>query len=639
MRRLAAGSLLAGVLLITATASGRESLRIDQIEIGQHPTVFMLITAPTTLAGVDASAGFLVEENGRPRPTSAQALTSHPLEVMLLVDTSGSMKGAPLRSAVEAASQFTTRMPSTTRIGLIGFGSVVGEMLDFTDDPAIVVAALEALTATGETALYDGLAAASDSFDLQHPARRFIVLLSDGGDTASTAESDTVAALLTSGDIGLYAVALTTSDSDPEALAALTDRVVSVDDAEALAGVYDEIADELVSQYEVTYESVSWGSTEVRVSVTHGDVHSEAVTTVELPSAPPTTVTTTTVIDTAPPPTMDTAVTAPPPVPPVTFFGEGPGIFGNNRAFAVGLAVVFLALVLILVPAVAPDPSRHRLARPTSVVSVGGAVSGLTRRAESLASRILRRRGKETALNHALDSAGIALRPGEFIVLVSSAAVVGFVVGTMLGGPIPGLLFAIAGLLLPFGVIKARTDRRRKAFADQLEGTLQLIAGSLRAGYGLLQAANTVSNEAAAPTSEEFQRVVMEVRLGRDLVDSLDALAGRVANQDFGWIVQAIRIQRDVGGDLAELLDTISSTIRDRQQLRRQVQAQSAEGRLSAVVLLLLPFGLAMVIMITSPDYLTPLVETTIGRILIGAGLVLMVIGTIWIRRIIRPVF
>ena len=639
MRRLAAASLLAGVLLITATAAGQDSLRIDQIETGQHPTVHMLITAPTLLAGTDASAGFLVEENGQPRPTSARPLTSYPLEVMLLVDTSGSMSGAPLRSAVEAARQFTTRMPSTTRIGLIGFGSIVGERLDFTDDPAIVASALEALTATGETALYDALAAASDSFDLQHPARRFIVLLSDGGDTVSTAALDTVAASLKNGGIGLYAVALTTPEGDPEALAALTDRVVSVDDAEALAGVYDEIADELVSQYEVTYESVSWGSTEVRVSVTHGDVHSEAVTTVELPAAPPTTVTTTTVIDTAPPPTLDAAVTTPPPVPPETFFGEGPGIFGSGRAFTVGLAVVFLALVLIFAPAMAPDPSRHRLGKPTSVASVGGAVSGLTRRAESLASRILRRRGKETALNHVLDSAGVALRPGEFIVLVSSAGLVGFAIGGMLGGPILGLLFAMIGLLVPLIVLRARTDRRRKAFADQLEGTLQLIAGSLRAGYGLLQAADTVSNEAAAPTSDEFQRVVMEVRLGRDLVDSLDALAGRVANQDFGWIVQAIRIQRDVGGDLAELLDTISSTIRDRHQIRRQVQAQSAEGRLSALVLLLLPFGLSMVIMATSPGYLSPLVETTVGRILIGVGLVLMVIGTIWIRRIIRPVF
>jgi len=639
VRRLVTAALLIGVLLSTTTAAGQESLRIDGVETGDHPTVAMLITAPTALAGMDASAGFLVEENGQPRPTSARSLTFHPLEVMLLVDTSGSMRGEPLQSAVEAAAQFTTRMPSTTRIGLIGFGSVVGERLDFTDDRATVITALEALTATGETALYDVLAAASDSFDLQHPARRFIVLLSDGGDTVSTADLPTIAASLENGDISLYAIALNTSESDPEALAALTDRVVPVDDTEALAGVYDEIADELVSQYKVTYESASWGSTEVRVSMTYGDIRSAAVSTIELPAAPPATVTTTTVTDAAPPTVSNTAGAVPLPTPPETFFGQGPGLFGSSRAFAVGLGVVFLALVLMLVPAMAPDPSRHRLARPTSVASVGGAMSGLTRRAESLASRILRRGGKETALNHALDSAGVALRPGEFIVLVSSAGIVGFAVGAMLGGLVLGFSLAVIGLLIPFVVLKARTDRRRQAFANQLEGTLQLIAGSLRAGYGLLQAANTVSSEAAAPTSEEFQRVVMEVRLGRDLVDSLEALAGRVANQDFGWIVQAIRIQRDVGGDLAELLDTISSTIRDRQQLRRQVQAQSAEGRLSAMVLLLLPFGLSLVIMAMSPGYLNPLVETTIGRILLAVGLFLMVLGTIWIRRIIRPLF
>jgi tight adherence protein B len=177
------------------------------------------------------------------------------------------------------------------------------------------------------------------------------------------------------------------------------------------------------------------------------------------------------------------------------------------------------------------------------------------------------------------------------------------------------------------------------AFGDQLEGTLQLIAGSLRAGYGLMQAVNTVAAEAPSPTAEEFDRVVMETRLGRDLIDSLEALSGRVANEDFGWIVQAIRIQREVGGDLSELLDTITSTIRDRHQVHRQVQALSAEGRLSALILILLPIGLAGVILITTPDYLTVLVNTTIGRILIAVGVVLMVTGAVWIRRIVRLTF
>ena len=131
----------------------------------------------------------------------------------------------------------------------------------------------------------------------------------------------------------------------------------------------------------------------------------------------------------------------------------------------------------------------------------------------------------------------------------------------------------------------------------------------------------------------------METRLGRDLIDSLQALSGRVANEDFGWIVQAIQIQRDVGGELAELLDTISSTIRDRHQIYRQVRALSAEGRLSALILILLPIGLAAVIVVTTPGYLSVLFSTTIGKVLIAIGLVLMVIGSIWIRRIIRLVF
>jgi tight adherence protein B len=148
-----------------------------------------------------------------------------------------------------------------------------------------------------------------------------------------------------------------------------------------------------------------------------------------------------------------------------------------------------------------------------------------------------------------------------------------------------------------------------------------------------------VGREAESPTAEEFRRLTIETRLGRDFVESLSALADRVGSDDFQWVVQAIEIQREVGGDLAEVLDTVAGTIRDRTRIRRQVSALSAEGRMSAWVLMILPFGLAAVMAVTNPKYLGPLFHSGKGHVLLAVGAALLVAGGLWLRRIVKPVF
>jgi tight adherence protein B len=222
---------------------------------------------------------------------------------------------------------------------------------------------------------------------------------------------------------------------------------------------------------------------------------------------------------------------------------------------------------------------------------------------------------------------------------VALAVIGALVVGLASGEPMIGLLLAVGAVALPRLLISRRAGKRRRAFGDQLDGTLQLIAGSLRAGYGLTQALDAVAAEAPAPTSDEFGRVVVETRLGRDFTDSLTALARRMASDDMLWVAEAIGIQREVGGDLAEVLDTLAETIRERSQLRRQVHALSAEGRISAIILIALPILLAAAISVINPEYLGELTGSPTGRILLLISVVLMVIGIAWIRRIIRVVF
>jgi tight adherence protein B len=171
---------------------------------------------------------------------------------------------------------------------------------------------------------------------------------------------------------------------------------------------------------------------------------------------------------------------------------------------------------------------------------------------------------------------------------------------------------------------------------EQLPDTLQLLAGTLRSGYAILQAIDTIVKETEAPMSTEFQRVLTEARLGLPLGDSLEAMAERVDSDDFRWVVVAMNIQRQTGGNLAELLETVSETLRGRAQTRRQIQVLSAEGKLSAIILVALPFLLLFYMLLTNPVYLAPLVTTFAGAVMSVGAVVLIVIGVFWMSRMIK---
>jgi tight adherence protein B len=199
-----------------------------------------------------------------------------------------------------------------------------------------------------------------------------------------------------------------------------------------------------------------------------------------------------------------------------------------------------------------------------------------------------------------------------------------------------GIVLMVFGALAPRLALAQRYQKRSSAFLEQLPDTLQLLSGSLQAGYGFMQALDTVAKESNEPTSNEFARVLSEARLGMPLEDALDAMSERVGGEDFKWVVLAINIQRQVGGNLATLLNTVSQTLREREQVRRQIKVLSAEGRLSAVILVILPFALVGYLSLVNPNYLSSLTAETIGKIAIAFALVLIGIGIVWMRKIIK---
>lgn len=205
-----------------------------------------------------------------------------------------------------------------------------------------------------------------------------------------------------------------------------------------------------------------------------------------------------------------------------------------------------------------------------------------------------------------------------------------------------GVMFiagALAGILMGLALLGLRIRRRRKKFTNQLGDMLTMVANALRAGFSFMQAFELISREMDAPMGREVQLVVNEVNLGNTLESALDNMQRRVASPDFELVVTAVLIQRQVGGDLASILDTISETIAERVRMRREVMALTAQGRLSGIVVAVIPVALGLFLEIVNPGYLKPLLETDLGRMFIIGAIIMDMIGFLVIKRIvdIRP--
>jgi tight adherence protein B len=195
-------------------------------------------------------------------------------------------------------------------------------------------------------------------------------------------------------------------------------------------------------------------------------------------------------------------------------------------------------------------------------------------------------------------------------------------------------------VLVPAGMLawlNIKASRRQAKFATQLPDTLQMLAGSMRAGHSLLRALDGASHECEEPMGAELSRALNEARIGRDLTESLVDLAGRMKSQDFLWTTQAIETQREVGGNLAEILENVNDTIRDRAQLARQVSALSAEGKLSAYILIGLPIAFLIILSFINPLYATVFYTTLPGWGMLAVCAILLGVGSLWLFRMIKP--
>lgn len=232
--------------------------------------------------------------------------------------------------------------------------------------------------------------------------------------------------------------------------------------------------------------------------------------------------------------------------------------------------------------------------------------------------------------------AGLPLLGSEFLAISAGGALlVCIIIALATRNPVTGLLALLLFLAADFVFVQRRITKRLNNFQRQLADCLSLVANSLRAGFSFLQTMEIISREMEPPMSTEFEKVMRDTSLGKSLDDALHDMDERVGSADFSLVVTAVLIQQQVGGNLATILDTIRSTITERIRIRREVNTLTAQGKMSGIVLACIPVALALFFYISSPEYLTPLLTTDIGKVAIIGTVFLVIVGFIIIRKIV----
>jgi tight adherence protein B len=628
-RRLLVAALLCLIAIVSGMASAFGSAA--QVSIRDVDTrAFPVVSLTATVSGKADPADISIQENGVPiRDPNIIELGSQAekIDVVLVLDTSASMQGAPLASAVAAARSFVTSAPAGVRIGLLTFADKPTIVQRITSDHRAVEDALGKAIAAGNTSLFDAVAAGARMFS--GTDQRNIVLLTDGGDTTSKATLHSAIGTARAAHATIFSIGLKTAETDVASLQRMSSATHGRYTATAsgdLTAVYQQILTVLTSQFKVTYRSQARRGTTATLLVSA--LGASATYRLAAPGLPPT-------------PAPSHAPSPQPVTPPNPLLS---GAFGIVIALGLTfLAIYFVALVLLL-PGVRARREREIARR----VGVAARVDASPERPDrtigtylptlvAVGDRLADAGGFTLSLEAKLERAGLPVTAGEIVVASGLSALFGAIVGGVgLHGVVPAVIVAIIFGVGPFGIIEVAARRRMKKIHAQLPDVLMILATSLRSGHSFLQGLDTVSKEAAQPAAKEFARVVAEVRLGRPMEEALNTMADRIGSEDFRWAVLAVNVQRQVGGNLAEVLDTVSETLREREAVRRQIDSLSAEGKLSLYIRMALPIFIGLWIARSNPSYMSPLFRTTGGLVAVVAGAVLMGIGYLWMRKIVN---
>jgi tight adherence protein B len=611
-------AVIVAALVVAAPAAA--GVTITSVNTGSFPTVHA-----TVVSSSGAAVAPRVTENGLPVAGLISQNLGHAKAVVLAIDDSRSMIGAPLKAAIAAARSFIASKPAADAVAVLSFGPHPVSLSGLSTATIDTDAALRNVTVAGRqgTALYDAIVSGTGQLRASPLVGRVLIVLTDGKDVSSKATLADAISIAREAGVSIYPIGIEGQGFDPSALQQLAAQTgghyYGAASTAALAGVYSSIAKRLGHTWTISYVTAARPGDHVKVEAAVPGAGSSTFALVVPPQAG----------DISTPP-------APSRLLPKFVYGPAGGI-------VVGLAAGFLVLVafLLLLTARRGNWLRARLEAHTGGARRAKRVS----RDERLAALTGVLRATERAFGHLrhwkrvqkmLERGETPLRAAEFAYIVFGLALLlGMLMAVSGSSPIVILLAMAIGALIPFGIVWYRMRRRLGAFETQLPDLLITVAASLKAGHSFKQGLQAVVDEGTPPASSEFHRVLTETGLGRSMDDALTDMADRVGSDNFEFAITAVTIQRQVGGSLATLFDMVADTVRQRQQFARKIRSLTAMGRMSAYTLIGLPFFLALAISLLNPGYLHPLLHSSTGHMLLFVGMAMMVVGSALLQKIV----
>lgn len=622
MKALVGSSLALAALVASASASAAVAPRAVEAGGARFPERAFVVTLPArqTLR----AAQVRVTENGE----GVRGLSVVPIAsaasgsaVVLVMDTSRSMAGEPIRNAVRAARAFAARRASTQRLAIVTFDSASRVLLPFTTDPGEIDAALAAEPELAEgTRVYDGVRRAARLVGSEAVGPATIVVLSDGADTGSQASAADAERAARAARTRVFSVGLRSREYAAEPLRRLATSTGGVyteaSSSAQLTGIYDDLSARFASEHIVRYRSLAGDDTRVRVRIKIDGFPGAATAGYRTPALPRT--------EAAP---YERSIV--------------------ERVWASRLMMLLIALaVAALLAAGAVWAVRPRgrsvVERLSQFVSVVGPATGapkgggtpITETVFTSAERSLARTSWWPGFKNDLEIAEVKM-PAVQIALWTLA---GTLFAMWLLNALFGPLAALLGLVVPLvvrGYVKRKLERKRRLFGDQLPDNLQVLASALRAGHSLVGALSVVIDDAPEPSRSEFQRVIADEQLGVPLEDALEVVVKRMDNQDLEQVALVAALQRQTGANSAEVLDRVTENVRESQALRRLVRSLTAQGRMSRWVVSFLPVALLLVITLLNPGYIEPLYTNPAGRVMLVMAAIMVVSGSLVIRKIV----
>lgn len=636
---LVALPLLVLMFPISSASAQTDGLRFRSVDTAKYPHIQAEVFAyDPRFAGTTFDSGsFTLKENGaKVENLNVKRISDNPMTVVLAIDTSGSMQGAPLADAKQAAKGFVASVTAPNKIAIVGFNTIPSLIIAPTSDKKALNDAIDRLEAEGDTALYDAMVTGVDLASSSDSNQKNMVILTDGQDNKSTQSLEAAIAKATTAGMTVFGIGLVSDDFNAATLETIAEQTggksVSTSDSSALKDVYASLARELKEQYKISYVSQAGKDAKeltLALTVSQGALVLHESKVIANPTFKQT--------GTVQPNRIDLTPVA--------------KVAGSPAWYWAVLLTVFLAVFMFVFGILAAvSLSRRLLSKQLAFYeerTIGRTEENKVRKKSSSERKVLEealrmtklaadKRGFNSMIQLLLIQADIPLKPAEFILFHFVAVVaLGLLSFAFFGNLLVTVIVIAAATIVPLLYVDYLINRRKRLFHDQLPDILSLLSGSLRTGYGLLQALSLVADEVAAPASTEIKKALAETNLGLPLEEALDSMAARIGSEHLNWAIMAIKIHNEVGGNLATLLDTLASSVRERDRISRQIKVLTSEGRLSAIILFVLPILLAAFFYFANRQYISLLTATRAGQIMIAVALALMGVGAVWLKKII----